>query len=102
MSKLDDSGPAFPADSFAAQHAPGMSLRDWFAGQAPLPSRGLSESWACALMGEDESPGFSEEDGLHCIRWWAEAEARYRYLHADAMLSERAKSLNTSSEKDAG
>ena len=34
MSKIDDSGPAFPADSFAAQHAPGMSLRDYLAAKA--------------------------------------------------------------------
>lgn len=34
MSKIEDGGPAFPAEAFAAQHAPGMSLRDWFAGQA--------------------------------------------------------------------
>lgn len=27
----NDGGPAFPADSFAAQHAPG--IRDWFAGE---------------------------------------------------------------------
>ena len=33
MSKQDDGAPAFPAESFSAQYAPGMSLRDWFAGQ---------------------------------------------------------------------
>lgn len=30
----DNGGPAFPADSFAAQHCPGMNLRQWYAGQA--------------------------------------------------------------------
>lgn len=29
-----DGGPAFPPDSFAAQHCPGMSVRDWLVGQA--------------------------------------------------------------------
>lgn len=31
--KIDDGGPAFPTENSAAHH-PGMSLRDWFAGQA--------------------------------------------------------------------
>ena len=30
----DESGPAFPAGSFAAQHCPGLTKREWFAGQA--------------------------------------------------------------------
>lgn len=33
-SSRNDGGPAFPADSFAAQHCPGMSLRAWLTGQA--------------------------------------------------------------------
>lgn len=37
---IDDGGPAFPVESFTTKHgmfirgADGMSLRDWFAGQA--------------------------------------------------------------------
>jgi hypothetical protein len=30
----DDGGPAFPIETTATPYAPGMSLRDWFAGQA--------------------------------------------------------------------
>jgi uncharacterized protein YodC (DUF2158 family) len=30
MSKIDDGGPAFPSDEYQT----GMTLRDWFAGQA--------------------------------------------------------------------
>lgn len=32
--RIETGGPAFPADSFAAQHCPGMSLRAWLAGLA--------------------------------------------------------------------
>ena len=40
MTKIDDGGPAFPFGPFgdperdAGQAGPGMTLRDWFAGQA--------------------------------------------------------------------
>jgi hypothetical protein len=32
--KINDGGPAFPMDSARNSYNPGMSLRDWFAGQA--------------------------------------------------------------------
>ncbi len=31
---MKDGGPAFPIETTATPYAPGMSLRDWFAGQA--------------------------------------------------------------------
>lgn len=43
----NDGGPAFPAEAFAAQHAPGMSLRDWLAGQvlAAMTVNGTGAKW---------------------------------------------------------
>jgi len=73
---IKDGGPAFPTpvqhspDSPGAgwrEDYPGMSLRDWFAGQAlagPLAS----------------GPHNCDQHGL----------AHYAYLHADAMLKARA------------
>jgi hypothetical protein len=58
-----DGGPAFPAESFAAQQCPGMTLRDWFAGQA------------LASFVPDT----------------AQNKAEAAYAIADAMLAERAK-----------
>ena len=47
MSEINNGGPAFPAEAFAAQHAPGMSLRDWFAGQvlAAMTVNGTGAEW---------------------------------------------------------
>jgi hypothetical protein len=59
--EINDGDPAFPCDSFSGQFAPhsGMTLRDWFAGQAlvghlAFPRSDLSPrqaailSYACA------------------------------------------------------
>lgn len=71
-----DGGPAFPHDTLLGQHgtirdwgAPGMSLRDWFAGKA-LPF--------CL----SEFGGNAEDQKQY-------AEAAYQI--ADAMLAERSK-----------
>lgn len=68
MSKIDNGGPAFPSEGEGhgnpKYHSPGMSLRDWFAGQVLAASDG------------SVSP---------------EKEAAWAYKIADAMLAERAK-----------
>jgi hypothetical protein len=74
--KLNGGGPAFP---FAEYH-PGMSLRDWFAGQA------LN---AIIAHGElvDEDGNFTAEPGkgFPAINNFAE----FAYVAADAMLAAR-------------
>lgn len=77
MSK-NDGGPAFPVTSEFVKNAPslnGMSLRDWFAGQA-LPS--VIEEYARL------NPGIGTE---HLPRNCA----GHAYRIADAMLAEREK-----------
>ena len=68
----DTSAPAFPSSS-ATQDIPGMTLRDWFAGQA---LNGV------VYMSKDDSDAL--EDRAAYI-----AEACYQI--ADAMLAERAR-----------
>ena len=76
MTVKDDGGPAFPlavpvGDGLGIQH--GMSLRDWFAGQA------LAGMLASDQVGESQ---------------WADNKdyaASFAYKMADAMLQERAK-----------
>ena len=70
MSAPNDGGPAF-ACAAENGHQEGMSLRDWFAGQA--------------LVGDYAHLG-SCRDKSHAEK----AAARY-YMIADAMLAERAK-----------
>jgi hypothetical protein len=82
MSKEQDGGPAFPDQGqrmegdgkWNQQWSPGMSLRDWFAGQALI-----------GIVADDIKQGLPA-DGLD-IRHVADAAYRY----ADAMLEARKK-----------
>lgn len=71
MSKINNGGPAFPLQSIGPDFAPGysgMSLRDWFAGQA----------LAGELAAQDGDGFWSDES--------AQTLAERCYLVADAML----------------
>ncbi len=78
----NDGGPAFPGEQ---GHIPdgtwnqtwesGMSLRDWFAGQAV-------KSWIIALVARRDEPGYSDNGVLDSATMLA-------YATADAMLAER-------------
>lgn len=76
---MKDGGPAFPYDvtdsdggGFFCQ---GMSLRDWFAGQA----------LAGVVKHSDVQDSVSKEAGLEALK----RAAKVAYLAADAMLKER-------------
>lgn len=81
-SKIDDGGQAFPvpADDKAGWHSQeGMSLRDWFAGQA------LAGLYACrdlqlAALHDQAKTGSGDFDA--CM-------AKQAYLQADAMIAAR-------------
>lgn len=86
MSKRDDGGPAFPlnvaidpsGDIYNSGSVPdgrGMTLRDWFAGQALV----ALASVAASLPHDDTEESFSTWLAAGC------------YEVADAMLAERAK-----------
>ena len=74
MSSKDDGGPAFPTLKRTSQDGPptpirGMSLRDWFAGQA-----------LAGMIRANHRLTFAPPD-----------DATWAYKIADAMLAERAK-----------
>ena len=71
----DTSDPAFPLQDAAAWQYGGMSLRDYFAGQA--------------LAGRDH-PGVVYKDG-EAYKATAQDVAEWCYALADAMLAEREK-----------
>lgn len=80
MSKIEDGGPAFPLNSPSGslEYMPardGMSLRDWFAGQALV---GLTYK----LLSNEVA------DLSHCVKAGG-IEARAAYQLADAMLDVR-------------
>jgi len=76
---FDDSGPAFPTptvdmDGIKYPGCTGMSLRDWFAGQALA---GLVSRWHGSLRHDGE-----EAAGVY---------SGLSFMFADAMLAERSK-----------
>lgn len=68
MSAIKNGGSAFPMHNAIGASAPGMSLRDWFAGQA------LTGLCANSIPGDHHRP---------------KARVSEAYALADAMLSER-------------
>ena len=92
MSGKDDGGPAFPLQeqlqsgpnggAWLSPGQPGLSLRDYFAGQALaglMPPYGLSPDGVRDLVGVVADPDLFD------------VFARHAYSMADAMLAERAK-----------
>lgn len=74
--KIDDGGPAYPHGySAQANSMPGMSLRDWFAGQALA---------GMLAMPEHDNGNFHNNCGEPFI-----GPARYAYRMADAMIAAR-------------
>ena len=70
----DDGGTAFPVtvSNDSAWSQLGMSLRDWFAGQA-----------LAGLLAKNTEGGFSKSDGV-------QRAVMFAFEYADAMLAERA------------
>ncbi len=87
MSKENDGGPAYPFGQISELtgqpingfFAPGMSLRDWFAGQALA---GMLAGKDRELIGQVVADTKGEIDET-CAKW--------AYKQADAMLEARAK-----------
>lgn len=80
MDTKDTSGPAFPTVAGQTVYSNGMTLRDWFAGQALASLAGdinphLPNSRASAMWPEPQE--------------LADRRAKWAYLQADAMLAAR-------------
>ena len=94
MSKADG-GPAFPIEGMslipgmAIVNATGMTLRDWFAGQA---LKGIIEhlSWVELIAMHMEEDGEDKREPTPQQEWAVkEGIAKAAYKLADAMLAER-------------
>lgn len=89
MSDKYDGGSAFPIETTSTPYAPGMSLRDWFAGQAPdMPN------WWMSVGCPTPPPGWKEGDGPTLwdelrTKWNINRIALWRFAYADAMLEAR-------------
>jgi hypothetical protein len=77
MTQKDTGGPAFPTVAGQTVYSNGMTLRDYFAANAPE----MPDQWWSDTKAEHGGGAGS----------WAEAMASWRYFYADAMLAERNK-----------
>lgn len=93
---MNTGGPAFPVpDSHQFNGHPGMTLRDWLAGQETLsdfdhPETCVAPTLTTALAGAGPEKS-SKEDPLAWAVWEATWRAKLRYIRADAMLAEKAR-----------
>ncbi len=79
---MDDGGPAFPhQDSGDTGTRSGMTLRDWFAGQAPVTMGGAAR--VCGWP-----PEFNLTQDSDRAAFWA-VMAMLRFEYADAMIVAR-------------
>ena len=85
---IKDGGPAFPLQSIGPDFQPGyhgMTLRDYFAGQAPEPP----ESWLHMRRGIDRNRNPHNDPHKPAPRDDFQLTAEYKFAHADAMLAAR-------------
>lgn len=104
MAEIENGGPAFPtkhpaldprASGFFTED--GMTLRDYFAAHEQLdPNESIGLALAERLAGRPHPAPRditgnikSGGDPVEVAVFWADAEAAYRYLRADAMLRAR-------------
>ena len=79
-------GPAFPIPKTDTHDTwPGMTLRDWFAGQASEPP----ESWISLQRGIDRNRNPYNEPYKPAPRDDFQLTAEWKFAHADAMLAAR-------------
>ncbi len=92
MMTAENGGPAFPGGTYPEHphHPNGMTLRDWFAGQAPE----MPDWWMQDESQAIQPPGW--EEGMSAKDWdrlWNEFHCRklasWRFHYADAMLEAR-------------
>ena len=88
--KINTGGPAFPAtenhEYFGLADFQGMTLRDY----AAIHADGLDEDTVsdyAATFNRDPTP--ETGDYLGWAKWFAKADARLRYIRADAMIAAR-------------
>lgn len=85
----NDGGPAFPHCQVEGyEPGDGMSLRDYFAAAFIVGADEITQQMGETLL-KKQCPTWEPGNTMESVRWWAESEAAYRYLKADAMLKAR-------------
>ena len=95
MSLLAKGGPAFPAEVYLtpqdtmATKCPGMTLRDWLAGQEKVDTNEEFEWVLCEALAGTRPPGSYQSNPLEWFAWDNKWKAAVRYARADAMIAAR-------------
>jgi hypothetical protein len=89
--------PAFPREDYQADDAPGqrdMTLRDWFAGQAPpAPEHFCHPGYPGAYIADHEWTQEKQDAADAAVSaWLSERAAAWSFAFADAMLAARTQS----------
>jgi len=90
MTKINTGGPAFPSDCIfengvvAKKPFEGMTLRDYAAIHDAGMDVDASDIFAAAF---NPDPKPDKDDWLAWAKWFAKADARLRYIRADAMIA---------------
>lgn len=90
--RITDGGPAFPVTGLQHDEAfNGATLRDYFAAHVQVDSTRIHVDLARKLTGREFPDPDKQSDWtpLAAAKFWADAEAAYRYMRADAMLRAR-------------
>ncbi len=86
----EQNGRSMNAEIIARLSGGQPNLRDQFAANIAIDADDLCRRSAEALMGAPApNPPATQEGWIAAMQWSAEAEARLRYLKADAMLKAR-------------
>lgn len=88
MAKINDGGPAFPAEFRGGEGSwrqEGMTQRDWLASQCPLTMKEAWSIWTNSLRRPFSNTISEERERSPFLRYFASL----RYEYADAMLAER-------------
>lgn len=98
MTDKDNGGPAFPAPEAARWHFAdpsaylGMTLRDYLAANTPpIEELGVIAAESITGLKLPVRDNYKDESDfwVDSIGFWALANAKYRYMQADAMLEAR-------------
>jgi hypothetical protein len=87
MSETETGGPAYPPLHNPKHHESGMTLRDWFAGQA-LP-QAVEDYGTPGISGRDNHGNRITPYSTKAVGTREQIIARQAYIYADAMIEAR-------------
>ena len=79
---------AFPQSLASEGPFGGLTKREWIASRININPDLIPQSHATAIMGGQPPQWNGTAEDIESVKWWLAAEARYRFMLADAMIEE--------------